>query len=140
MRFYKLRVTANAAAVASTFNEQFKSETINEANDPFRVDWIMNTPEEDYLVGEKVSFCLRQCCRALFNALKALRLSDPQQLGYVLRWPIYGGNFNTRDYPSNQVILTDIETIIEQVLLEKFNITARSFGVSSESVLTTRIS
>ena len=62
MRFYKLRVTANAAAVASTFNEQFKSETIPEANDPFRVDWIMNTPEEDYLVGEKVSFCVSQCC------------------------------------------------------------------------------
>ena len=62
MRFYKLRVTANAAAVASTFNEQFISETIPEANDPFRVDWIMNTPEEDYLVGEKVSFCVFQCC------------------------------------------------------------------------------
>lgn len=54
MRFYKLRVTTNAATVASTFNEQFKPEIIPEANDPFRVDWITSTPDDEYLVGEKV--------------------------------------------------------------------------------------
>ena len=54
MRFYKLRVTTNAAAVASQFNEQFRPETIPEANDPFRVDWIAAPTEDAYLVGEKV--------------------------------------------------------------------------------------
>lgn len=110
MRFYKLRVTTNAATVASQFNEQFKPETIPEANDPFRIDWITSPGEEPFLVGDK-----------------ALRLSDPAELGYVLRWPIYGGNFNTRDYTSNQELLSDIETIISTTLDEKFRITPKNY-------------
>ncbi|KAI0772590.1 actin-like ATPase domain-containing protein [Irpex lacteus] len=109
MRFYKLRVTTNAANIATTFNEQFKPETIPEVNDPFRVDWVTSSDEE-YIVGEK-----------------ALRLADPEGQGYVLRWPISGGNFNTRDYPSNQLILIDIETIISTTLLEKLNITPNAY-------------
>lgn len=58
MRFYKLRVTPNAAGIASTFNEQFKPEIIPEINDPFRVDWIQGPLDDDFLVGEKVS-CLK---------------------------------------------------------------------------------
>lgn len=54
MRFYKLRVTPNAANIASTFNEQFQPETIAEANDPFRIDWIRDDTES-YLVGDQVS-------------------------------------------------------------------------------------
>ncbi|KAI0364722.1 actin-like ATPase domain-containing protein [Pilatotrama ljubarskyi] len=101
MRFYKLRVTPNAASIATTFNEQFKPEIIPEINDPYHVDWIYSS-DEPYLVGEK-----------------ALRLADPEQMGYVVRWPIYGGNFNTRDYPSSQVIYSDIETIFREALKEK---------------------
>ena len=63
--------------------------------------------------------------------MKALRLSDPQAQGYVLRWPIYGGNFNTRDYSTNQEILSDIETIIGDTLLEKLNIKARQYKVGT---------
>lgn len=106
MRFYKLRVTCNAARVASTFNEQFKPEIIPEVNDPFLVDWIQEPLEDtEVLVGER-----------------ALRLSDPQLLNYSVKWPIYGKNFNTRDYPSHQMILDDIETIISTVLSEKLNV------------------
>ncbi|EKM50060.1 uncharacterized protein PHACADRAFT_264564 [Phanerochaete carnosa HHB-10118-sp] len=110
MRFYKLRVTTNAAATASQFNEQFKPETIPEANDPFRVDWIKAPSDEAYVVGDA-----------------ALRLSDPAELGYVLRWPLYGGNFNTRNYNSTEEILGDIETIITAVLDEKFNVAPKSY-------------
>lgn len=52
MRFYKLRVTPNAANVASTFNDQFKPEIIAEHNDPLRVDWIESS-DDDVLVAEK---------------------------------------------------------------------------------------
>ena len=93
MRFYKLRVTTTAASVATTFNEQFKPEIIPEVNDPYRVDWI-TTSEESVLVGDD-----------------ALRLASPEEQGYAVRWPIYGGNFNTRDYPSNQLIMSDLEAI-----------------------------
>ena len=98
MRFYKLRVTTNAASIATTFNAQFKPEIIPEANDPYHVDWISSS-EESYLVGEA-----------------ALRLANPEEMGYVVRWPIYGGNFNTRDYPSAQLVLSDIEIILRESL------------------------
>jgi actin-related protein 8 len=57
MRFYKLRVSRNAANIASTFNDSFKPEIIAEHNDPYRVDWIDGpTANENVLVGEKVPF------------------------------------------------------------------------------------
>ncbi|PIL24870.1 hypothetical protein GSI_12757 [Ganoderma sinense ZZ0214-1] len=98
MRFYKLRVTTNAASIATTFNAQFKPEIIPEINDPYRVDWISSS-EEPYLVGDA-----------------ALRLANPEEMGYAVRWPIYGGNFNTRDYPSTQLVLSDIEVILRESL------------------------
>jgi actin-related protein 8 len=104
MRFYKLRVTQNAANIASTFNEPFKPEIIPEINDPFRIDWLQD-PDEKVLVGEK-----------------ALRLADPRKSGYSVRWPIHGTKFNTREYPSPQSILSDIETIIQTTLKEKFDV------------------
>lgn len=53
MKFYKLRVTQNAASVASAFNESFKPETIPDSADPYEIDWITEA-NEDVLVGEKV--------------------------------------------------------------------------------------
>lgn len=53
MKFYKLRVTQNAASVASAFNESFKPEIIPDLSDPYSVDWITEANEE-VLVGEKV--------------------------------------------------------------------------------------
>lgn len=111
MRFYKLRVTPNAANIASTFNEQFVPETIPEMNDPFRIDWIQGSVEEEHLVGDK-----------------AIHLADPAASGYVVRWPFYGGKFNTRDYPSNQMILSDIETILRDILYEKLGIEPRTYN------------
>ncbi|KAI0676080.1 actin-like ATPase domain-containing protein [Trametes maxima] len=101
MRFYKLRVTPNAASIATSFNDQFKPEIIPEVNDPYHVDWIYSS-DQPYLVGED-----------------ALRIANPEEMGYVVRWPIYGGNFNTRDYPSLQVAYNDIETILREALKQK---------------------
>lgn len=55
MRFYKLRVTANAAMISSSFNEHFKAETMTELTDVARVKWI-NEPlkDETPLIGEDV--------------------------------------------------------------------------------------
>ncbi|TFK39862.1 nucleus protein [Crucibulum laeve] len=108
MRFYKLRVTPNATTIASTFNEQFKPEIIAEhADGPFHVDWIDGTAGSEVLVGED-----------------ALRISDPFKSNYVVRWPIYGSNFNTRDYSSVQFVLADLEAIIEATLKDRLNIEA----------------
>ena len=53
MRFYKLRVTQNAASIASTFNASFKPEIIPDNTDPYKVDWITESNEQ-FIVGEKV--------------------------------------------------------------------------------------
>lgn len=53
MRFYKLRVTQNAASVASAFNESFKPEIIPDFADSDPIYWIREANEE-VLVGEKV--------------------------------------------------------------------------------------
>lgn len=52
MRFYKLRVTPNAAAIASTFNEQFKPEIIT--SDPKQIQWLDDVEQADVVVGEEV--------------------------------------------------------------------------------------
>ena len=63
MRFYKLRVTVNAAQIASQFNERFKAETMTELTDVARVKWIQETPKNDRpLIGEDVSKV--QCARS----------------------------------------------------------------------------
>ncbi|KAF8745459.1 hypothetical protein AX14_008889 [Amanita brunnescens Koide BX004] len=104
MRFYKHRVTPNATSIARTFNEQFKPEIIPEHNDPYRVDWL-DSCQENVLIGER-----------------ALRLAEPEKAGFLLRWPIYGHNFNTRDYGSIQENLSDIETLLRQTLQENMSI------------------
>ncbi|KAJ7116062.1 hypothetical protein C8R44DRAFT_794050 [Mycena epipterygia] len=109
MRFYKLRVTPNAANVASTFNEQFQPEIIAEHNDPYQLEWIKDGA--DVLVGDK-----------------ALRLANPQESGYAVRWPIRGSNFNTRDYGSSvQAILADIETVIQHTLRDRLGVNPREY-------------
>ncbi|KAG5724906.1 putative actin-related protein 8 [Termitomyces sp. T112] len=110
MKFYKLRVTHNATTIASTFNEQFKPEIIAEYNDPFRVEWTEKVSDEDVYFGEK-----------------ALRLADPQKAGYALRYPIYAANFNLRDYPSLQVVLSDLELILRTTLQEKFEVDSKDY-------------
>lgn len=66
MRFYKLRVTPDAAVKATTFNEQLKPELIPEQNDPFCVDWIHDIAGEPHYVGEKV--------RLAFSGLKFVNI------------------------------------------------------------------
>jgi actin-related protein 8 len=56
-------------------------------------------------------------------------LADPHEMGYVVRWPLYGGHFNARDYPSNQVVLSDIEAVLRDTLSESLSIDPKSYNV-----------
>jgi len=118
MRFYKLRVTPNATRIASTFNEQFKPEIIAEYNDPYRVEWLDHTCNDDVLVGDQ-----------------ALRLANPFEAEYTAKWPIYGNNFNTRDYPSLQVTLSDLEALLRRTLKDHLDIKAQDYKVAGLSYL-----
>ncbi len=46
-----------------------------------------------------------------------------------MRWPIFGPAFNTRDYPSNQLVLSDLEIILRTVLKDKLDIEEKSYKV-----------
>ena len=50
-------------------------------------------------------------------------------MGYAIRWPFYGGAFNTRAYSSNQLIASDVEAILQTILKDKFGIEESSFKV-----------
>jgi len=56
-------------------------------------------------------------------------LADPHKMGYVVRWPFYGGHFNARDYPSHQVALSDIEAILRETLSGSLSIDPKSYDV-----------
>lgn len=51
-------------------------------------------------------------------------------MGYIVRWPFYGGHFNARDYPSHQVVLSDIEVLLRETLGGRFSIDPKSYDVS----------
>ena len=56
-------------------------------------------------------------------------MSNPRKMGYVVRWPVYGGHVNARDYPSHQVALSDIEAILRDTLSRSLSIDQKSYNV-----------
>lgn len=63
---------------------------------------------------------------------KALRLSDPQKLGYTIKWPFHGSHFNTRDYQSHQNLMNDIEALWSETLRARMKIDPKGFKVRLE--------
>lgn len=131
MRFYKLRITPNATKIASTFNEQFQPERISEHND-YEQEWVDGSKTDATLVGEQVR-CHdeRTTAETHSRTRKALRLADPVAGNYLVKWPIYGSNFNTRDYASLQAALSDLELLISHTLSDRFDIAQSEYGVSA---------
>lgn len=58
-------------------------------------------------------------------------MADPHKMGYVVRWPLYGGHFNARGYPSHQVVLSDIEELLRETLSGNLSIDPKSYDVRS---------
>ena len=129
MRFYKLRILPNAHKVAATFNSQFVPERIPEHND-YEQEWIDNSCQEPVLVGEKVCTAKLYLSNFILNIQQALRIADPVAAKYIVKWPIHGSGFNTRDYTSRQAILSDLEALIRITLEERLNIKSSEMPVS----------
>jgi actin-related protein 8 len=60
---------------------------------------------------------------------QALQLADPSLQNYRVRWPIYGNQFNSREYASLQLILSDIEVLIRSTLKQKYDMDAKDYRV-----------
>lgn len=109
MKFYKLQVLPSGSSEATRFNANFKPSTIADHNDPYRVEWL-GTPanpigNEEIFIGEK-----------------ALSFGDPAGSSFTVKWPMRGNSLNTRDYDSVQEIISDIETIWSEALLQELKI------------------
>lgn len=63
------------------------------------------------------------------NTTKIYRLPDPYSSGYTIKSPIYGTDFNTRDYNSTQLILSDLEAVIQMTLSDSFKINPSDYKV-----------
>lgn len=87
MRFYKLRVTPNAATIASQFNEQFKPEVIADHNDLLQVEWLDKAKQEDVITGEKVIKCTIRCADACLTG-RDKDISPPGSLFLRLHYKV----------------------------------------------------
>jgi len=135
MRFFKLRTVHNAYAISTTFNKQFQPEIIPEQNDALQIDWIDRTSTEDVLVGDTVCIIflvIYQLVSSHLRQNKALRIGNPEDAHYMVRYPIYNRNFNLRDYPSVRVVLSDLEVLIRRGLQEKCDLQQRDYKVCNE--------
>lgn len=65
----------------------------------------------------------------LADPSKVSKISDPVNMGYAIKYPIYSNSFNTRDYSSLQAILNDLEVIWKTTLQEKLNIEEKALKV-----------
>ena len=113
MRQNKRKVLPNSKELVVNFNDRVSPETINEHNDPHRVDWVElpNDPKQApaFICGEAV-----------------FRIPDESKPRYKLFWPLRYGVYNEDDYDSKHQLFEDFTTIIEQALLNELGIKKRS--------------
>lgn len=62
--------------------------------------------------------------------MQALTFGDPAASSFTVKWPMRGNSFNTRDYDSAQAIISDIETIWSEALLQELKITRAQYKAS----------
>ena len=101
MRMNKRRVLPNSKEMVVNFNRRTPHETINELNDPLRIDWT----EIDKKIPAECIF-----------GKAALRIPDKSVPRYKLSWPIQNGWINEKDYNSKQAIWQDISLIIQDAV------------------------
>ncbi|KAI9474754.1 hypothetical protein BX667DRAFT_470220 [Coemansia mojavensis] len=106
-RHSKRKVPSNAYSQVISYNRQSQPETIQDHNDPYRIEWIMPSDiSEDCVTGES-----------------ALRIADDQK--FSIRWPIRNGCFNVETYASIEDVLGDLEAIWLQALENELGIRQR---------------
>ncbi|KAJ2234496.1 actin-like protein arp8 [Coemansia sp. RSA 1722] len=110
----KRKVPPNVYSQVLTYNRQSRSETIQDHNDPFKIEWIQPAEiQGDFEIGER-----------------ALRIADPDQ--FIIRHPLKNGCFNIEDYANVEDVLGDVESIWTSAIEKELGISRRDlprFGV-----------
>jgi len=110
MRSNKRRLLPSSKDQTISYNRRTVPETINEHNDPHRVEWTeipAENPKEYYIGNE------------------ALRIPDTSTPRYKLQWPIRHGWLNERDYKSKRRLMEDIQIIIEEGIKNELKLDKR---------------
>lgn len=59
-----------------------------------------------------------------------MTFGDPAASSFTVKWPMRGNRLNTRDYESVQAVLSDIETIWSEALLQELKIVRSQYKAS----------
>lgn len=110
MRANKRRVLPNSKELIVNYNKRQPPETINEHNDPHRIDWTETSSPNS------------QNAPVYFTGKDALRIPDDSKPRYRLFWPLQHGWFNEKDYATKSDIYNDMSTIIEEALKRELNL------------------
>lgn len=109
----KLRPLPQARAFAATYNAESVGESIQDMNDPFRVEWDLDGKSGehgDVVVGEEV-----------------FKLSTSI---WEVRRPWLDRTFNERDYPSIEANVVDMQEILREALEVQMDISKKKIKVS----------
>lgn len=109
MRANKRRVLPNSKELIVNYNKRQPPETINEHNDPHRIDWT-ETPAD------------AKDAPMFFTGKDALRIPDDSKPRYKLFWPLQHGWFNEKEYTAKSDLYNDMSTIIEEALKRELNL------------------
>jgi hypothetical protein len=72
------------------------------------------------------------CLSSITNRTQVFRIVNPHEMGYAVRWPLYGNRLNTRQYKSVPELMGDIETIWSIVLRDGLKIDRKAYKVKPE--------
>ncbi|KAI9256290.1 hypothetical protein EDC94DRAFT_523256 [Helicostylum pulchrum] len=110
MKNAKRRAVPNAEAQVIGFNTTAFKETILDHNDPYKVEWTETTSNAEYFVGEK-----------------ALNLPISKDCPYRILYPWKYGTFNSEDYTSLNAVLSDLEAIWTESIINELQVEKSDF-------------
>ncbi|KAG2203224.1 hypothetical protein INT46_002506 [Mucor plumbeus] len=110
MKNAKRRAVPNAEGQVIGFNTTAVKETILDHNDPYKVEWTEVNKNIPYFVGEK-----------------ALNVPVSKNSLYNVRYPWKNGTMNNQDYPSVNAVLSDLEAIWTEVIVNDLEVERSDF-------------
>ncbi|GAN02862.1 actin-like ATPase domain-containing protein [Mucor ambiguus] len=110
MKNAKRRAVPNAEGQVIGFNATAVKETILDHNDPYKVEWTEVNKGIPYFVGEK-----------------ALNVPVSKNSLYSVRYPWKNGTLNNQDYASVNEVLSDLEAIWTDVIVNDLEVERSDF-------------
>lgn len=115
VRAYKLRPTTQGHAQAQEYNKEKPLAEIAEGDAELQVSWTDVSQADE---------------RAVYVGQEALKIGDPDAVGWTLRWPYDRGQLTTRGYASPAEVISDVDAILRHAV-EQLGINVRDLPLYS---------